>query len=240
MRRIFSSTTSIFIFLSLFFSLLQSCDDTKPSDAHKFNKDLGKFNRTIHKVDKTMDLMDTMQTEIDNVEKDLALGKINEAEAHRRLNEINNTYGRQIAKNSNYHPATGLPQWAKDLGLSEPKGMVLDKDFSQITSENNAVEGYNSVTLVYKGRYKNAMQQAAIIAKKAHIPMTKESKNAQEMEKKYGEVIMKGVIYMNFELGGKNNPRYNIAITVDENGTLTMSATDTQKMEEIMQTSGDK
>ena len=234
MKNIFHVGRVIVVHGLFLFVLLTACDEQKPSDAHKFNKDLGTFNRTINRVDKTMDLMDSMQMEIENVEKELSLGKIDAEQAHQRLNEINKKYGRQIAKNSNYHPATALPQWAKDLGLTEPQGMVLDKDFSQITSEDNDIEGYNSVTLVYKGRYKQAIKQAAIIAAKAHIPMTKESKNAMEIEKKYGEVIMKGVIYMNFELGGKNNPRYNIAITVDENGTLTISATDTQKLEELL------
>jgi hypothetical protein len=234
MKNIFHVGRVIVVHGLFLFVLLTACDEQKPSDAHKFNKDLGTFNRTINRVDKTMDLMDSMQMAIDDLQRDLASGKISQAEAHERLNEINKKYGRKIAKNSNYHPATGLPQWAKDLGLTEPQGMVLDKDFSQITSEDNEIEGYNSVTLVYKGRYEQAMKQADIIARKAHIPMTKESKNAREMEKKYGEVIMKGAIYMNFELGGENNPRYNIAITVDENGTLTISATDTQKLEELM------
>ena len=224
--------TVVILLLAAMF--LNSCDESKPTDAHKFNKDLGKFNRTIHKVDKTMDLMDSMQMEIDKVEKELAEGKITPEYAHKRLNVINTTHGRQIAKNSNYHPAYGLPQWAKDLGLTEPQGMVLDKDFSQVTSEDNPVEGYNSVTLVYKGRYEKAMKQAEIIARKAHIPMTKEYKNARELEKKYGDVILKGAIYMNFELGAQDNPRYNIAITVDENGTLTISATDAQKMDELI------
>ncbi len=234
MKNIFCISRSIVAQGLIFLLVLTACDDQKPSEAHKFNKDLGTFNRTISKVDRTMDLIDSMQAAMDSLQKDLASGKITQAQAHERLNEINKKYGRKIARNSNYHPAVKLPQWAKDLGLTEPEGMVLDKDFSQVTSEDNEIEGYNSVTLVYKGRYKQAMKQAEIIARKAHIPMTKESKNAREMEKKYGEVIMKGAIYMNFELGGENNPRYNIAITVDENGTLTISATDTEKLEELL------
>lgn len=238
MRTIFSSSI-VWALLGLVVLIgTPSCDDTKPSDAHKFNKDLGKFNRTIHKVDRTMDLMDSMQQEIDHVEVELKQGKINNAEAHKALNRINENYGRKIARNSNYHPASGLPQWAKNLGLTEPQGLVLDKDFSQVTSEDNPVEGYNSFTLVYKGRYNQAIKQAAIIARKAHIPMTKEYKNALEMKKKYGEDILKGAIYMNFELGSKSNPRYNIAITVDENGTLTLSATDSEKMDALIQQGG--
>ncbi len=224
------------VMLLIITGIFVACDESKPTDAHKFNKDLGKFNRTINKVDKTMDLMDSMQMEIDKLEKELAEGKVSSEYARQRLDEINTYYGRKIARNSNYHPALGLPQWAKDLGLTEPEGMVLDKDFSQVTSEDNPVEGYNSVTLVYKGRYDKAMKQAEIIARKAHIPMTKEYKNARELEKKFGEVILKGAIYMNFELGAKDNPRYNIAITVDDKGTLTISATDSKKLEELVST----
>ncbi len=234
MKNIFSVVRTFITIILLSIFILVSCDDSKPTDTKKFNSKLGKFNRTIRNVDKTMDLMDTMQQEIDKVENNLALGKIDEKEARRKLEFINNTYGRKIAKSSNYHPANGLPQWAKNLGLTEPQGLVLDKDFSQITSENNSVEGYNSITLVYNGKYKKAMEQAALIAKKAHIPLTKEYRNARELEKKYGDMILKGAIYMNFELGKKDNPRYNIAITIDEDGTLTISAIDTQKLSEFM------
>ena len=41
---------------------------------------------------------------------------------------------------------------------------------------------------------------------------------------------------MNFELGAKDNPKYNIAITVDDKGVLTISATDGEKMEQELKT----
>ncbi len=37
---------------------------------------------------------------------------------------------------------------------------------------------------------------------------------------------------MNFEIGSANLPHYSIAITVDEDGILTISATDTDKFNE--------
>ena len=78
----------------------------------------------------------------------------------------------------------------------------------------------------------SAMQQAAIIARNANVPLTKEYKSAFEMKKKFGEDIIKGAVYMNFELGDPVQPKYSIAITVGENGTLTVSATDSRGMEE--------
>jgi hypothetical protein len=114
--------------------------------------------------------------------------------------------------------------------------MAIDSDYSQITSERNPDEGYNSVLMVYKGSYANAMKQAAIIAARARIPMTPEYKTINEMNKQSnGEDIIRGVAYMNFEPGAPNQPKYAIAITVNDKGVLTISATDSRQMEEQLQ-----
>ena len=105
--------------------------------------------------------------------------------------------------------------------------MVLDKDYSQTTSENNDNEGFNSITLVYHGNYDVAMKQSEIIAKKARIPISKDYEDAMILSQKYDIETIKGASYLNFELGSDDNPRYNISITVKDDGTLTINATDT-------------
>jgi len=180
--------------------------------------------------------MDNMDARILEVKKQRDAGRISDKEAQRRIDAINKTLGREVAKSTKKIPVYDLPGWAKALGLTLPEGLSLDQDFSQITSENNPQEGFNSVTLVYRGKYLNAMQQASIIAGKARIPLSDEYKTAFEMKQKYGDEIIKGAVYMNFKLGATQNPRYTVAVSVDESGTLTISAADSKKMKEQLET----
>ncbi|MBC8321401.1 MAG: hypothetical protein H8E34_11845 [Bacteroidetes bacterium] len=218
-------TTSVFC-LIVFSLLLQSCNEPVKNEEKVFQQNLSSFNTTINKLDSTLDLIDSMQLKVEDIEEQRVLGKISDEEAINRLNQINNTLGRQIAKTSNFHPVRGLPVWALQLGLTEPTGMVLDKDYSQSTSEDNDNEGFNSIILVYHGNYDVAIKQAGIIASKANIPMSQDYKDALNLSKKYNIETIKGASYMNFELGSDDNPRYNISITVTDDGTLTINATD--------------
>ncbi len=211
-----------------------SCASPHSNPKKKFDVRLSKFNRSLQKADKTMDMMDDRASRKAKVQEDYRLGKITEAEAQRRLAAIDDQYNRKVAANSGLVHKTGLPGWAKALGLTEPKNMILDKALSQVTNEDKREGGFNSLTLVYKGSYKQAMEQAEKVAAMAGIPLTPEYKTAMEMKRKYGDDILKGAVYMNFELGAKNNPKYNIAITVDKKGVLTISATDAEKMDQEM------
>lgn len=212
--------------------VLSACEEDKTNEKEAFNDNLNSFNKTMNKVDKTMDVVDQMQSEVDSVEEDRALGKIDDDEAIERLEAINTKYSRTIAKLANEHPAITLPAWATRLGLTEPAGLTLDKDFSQFTSEDNPEEGFNSVVMVYRGDYQLAMEQAEIIASKAGIPMSSDYAAAKQLAEKYGTAVIKGAAYMNFELGSDTHPKYNIAITVDEDGSLTVTATDAKKLSE--------
>jgi len=215
--------------ISVFFVLvlLTSCDEPEKKDGKNFQENLSSFNSTMSELDNTMDLMDSMQQEIDNIEEERALGNISDEDAILKLNQINNTLGRQIAKTSNTGSINGIPTWATQLGLTEPTNMSFDSDYSQFTSENNENEGFNSVILVYKGNYEEAIKQAGIIAQKANIPMSQDYKDALLLSREYNIETIKGASYMNFNFGSDNNPRYNISITVDDFGTLTINATDT-------------
>ncbi len=226
-NRIFSSL-SIFI-LAIIISL-SACDEVPRDDDKDFQENLSSFTSTIDHFDSTMDLMDEMQQKIDKVEELRLGGRISDEEAIDELNNINNTLGRQIAKSTNTNPIANLPRWARKLGLTEPTGLTFDTDFSQSTSERNEIEGFNSVIMVYNGDYNIAMNQAKIIAQKANIPLSKDFKDALLLEKEYGIETIKGASYMNFEIGGENNPKYNISITVDNDGTLTINATDTESL----------
>ncbi len=211
-----------------------SCGSPHSNTKNKFDARLNKFNRSLKKADKTMDLMDNMESQKAKVQADYRLGKITEAEADERLEAIESQYNRKVTGNSGNLSMLGLPGWAKALGLSEPENMILDKAHSQVTAEDSRGDGFRSVTLVYKGSYKQAMEQARKIAAMARVPLSPEYKTAMEMKEKYGDEIVKGAVYVNFEPGAADNPKYNIAITVDDKGVLTISATDAKKMEKEM------
>lgn len=215
------------IYFAVVSILFNSCDEQETNDNQKFQQNLNSFNSTMDKLDSTLNLMDSLQKSVDKIEEERALGNISNEEAIEKLNNINNTLGRQIASTSNFHPVDGIPAWAKQFGLTAPSGMKLDRDYSQSTSEKNDNEGFNSITLIYRGKYSTALEQAGIIANKANIPMSQDYKDALLLSEKYNIETIKGAAYMNFTFGSDNNPRYNISITVDDMGTLTINATDT-------------
>jgi len=229
----FSLPAIALLFMGIVFTFF-SCGSPHSNPKKKFDVRLNKFNRSLQKADKTMDMMDDRASRKAKVQEDYRKGKITETEAQKRLSAIDNQYNRKVAVSSGNVHGSGLPGWAKALGLTEPKNMVMDKSLSQATTEDSREGGFNSVTLVYRGSYKQAMAQAKRVATIAGIPLTPEYKTAMEMKRKYGDDILKGAVYMNFELGAKNNPKYNIAITVDEKGVLTISATDAEKMDREM------
>jgi hypothetical protein len=220
-----------FVLIATFLVGFYGCKQHKPDSTENFNTKLKEFKKNINKVDNTITMVDSLEKQQARINAERDAGKISDSEAKNKLDMLDKTLGRKVAQSTNLHPAKTLPEWAKELGLRMPMGMQLDTDYSQVTSEKNEDEGFNSVVLVFKGNYNTAMKQAAIIAKDAHVPLTKEYKTAFEMKEKYGEEIIKGAVYMNFELGAPVQPKYSIAITVSENGTLTISATDSKGME---------
>ncbi len=226
----FSVLTITLLLTGVIFTFF-SCESPHSNPKKKFDARLNKFNRSLKKADKTMDIMGDMESQKAKVQADYRLGKITRAESEKRLEAIDSQYNRKVAGNSGNLHVLGLPGWAKALGLSEPENMVLDKALSQVTTEDSKGSGFRSVTLVYKGSYKQAMEQARRVAARAGVPLSPEYKTAMEMKEKYGDEIVKGAVYVNFEPGAANNPKYSIAITVDEKGVLTISATDAKKME---------
>ncbi len=124
-----------------------------------------------------------------------------------------------------------LPLWAKRLGMIEPQWMNIDKTISQqnyITSG-----GYESVILVYTGAYQEALQQAKLIAEKAHLHVDKAFQKAQSIAK-IGDIqyiswldvgnITQGIVYVNHDLTD-TNVDYVLSVSVDQNWMLTLEAT---------------
>lgn len=230
MKRIIQSV----VFSSLIL-LVTACLPEEKSESEKFENQLESFNQSMENIGTTMDMVDAMQAEIETIERKRALGELTDKEADKQLNEVKETYGRVIARRSNVNPATALPTWARQLGLSEPVGLTLDPDYSQLTSIKNADEGFNSVLLVYSGDYNTAMREAKRIAAEAEIPLSKDYKQAVELAKTYSSTPIRGIAYMNFD-PFVSDADFNVSITVDDTGMLTISAVNVQQMQKQFQT----
>ncbi len=210
---------------------LMSCDENKPTEAKDFNNNLKDFNKSLHHVDKTMDIMDKMNREMEKVGELRTKGVISKEEAEHRLDVIRTKYARELTETGDLTNATVFPEWAKKIGLSAPQGMTLNKSMSQITSSNDANTGYNSMNFVYNGAYDVAMKQAELIAQKAGVPIGSDYQEALDLARELDTEPIKGAVYMNFEIGKEDNQQYHIAITVDETGTLTITATDYRQLQ---------
>ncbi len=226
MKTIATNTFLLTLIVLLGFSCHEQPEKT---ETDKFEQELQNFNQTMGELGQTMDMMDAMQQEVDMVEQQRSEGQISDEQADKLLNEIKQTYGRAIARRSKSNPASGLPTWARELGLTEPAGLMLDPDYSQMTSADNPSEGFNSIMLVYSGSYQTAMAEAERIAKTAGIPISKDYEQAIELSQTYSSTPIKGIAYMNFDPFISDND-VNISITVDEEGMLTISAVDIRQM----------
>lgn len=213
-----------------FVLFMLACEPIKEeTESDKFEKELNSFNDRMDNIGQSLEILDAMQHELDELEKQRATGEIDDVTYGKRTNEIKNTYGRAIARRDKPAQVNGLPQWAIELGLTEPNGLTLDQEFSQITAANNPNEGFNSVLMVYTGDYETAMQEAQRIANTARIPLSRDFEEALEITKKFGSTPLRGIAYMNFEPFVKDAP-INISITVDESGMLTISAVNVDQM----------
>jgi len=210
---------------------LMSCDENKPTEAKDFNNNLKDFNKSLHHVDKTMDIMDKMNREMDKVTEMRTEGVISKEEAEHRQDVIRTKYAQELAKTGDLKKSTVFPEWAKKIGLNAPQEMILNKSMSQITSSNDSNTGYNSMNFVYNGGYDVAMKQAKLIAQNAGVPIGSDYQEALDLAKELDTDPIKGAVYMNFEIGKDDNQQYHIAITVDEAGTLTITATDYKQLQ---------
>ena len=216
--------------------VLASCGSSQDEPPKEnFEDQIEAFSESIEDIDETMDMVDMLNERLNEINDKYKSGELTMEEATRLTEEINRKYSREIARRSNLNPAESLPAWAKDLGLTEPMGMKIDRDFSHKTSVNNPDEGYNSVILVYNGSYENALKQAKIIAEKAGIPLSKNYKLAFEMAEKYGEDFeeIKGITYMNYDFSD-TDVDLKISVSVSEGGILTINVVDVYQMNKYL------
>ena len=127
------------------------------------------FTGCKSKEERAMEEMGRQFEKMSEVQEKLMRGEITEEEAERMIQEMVPAEGAVPQRDM----PKGLPRWAKNLGLSEPKGMELDQPNSYETSTNNPNETFDSIDLVYRGDFEIARREAERIAEEADMPMIK-------------------------------------------------------------------
>ena len=121
-----------------------------------------------------------------------------------------------------------IPLWAKRLLMTQPQGMSLDIWLSRYSYSS----WYASVTLIYTWTYTLAMQQAKLIADKAHLYVSKNFQQAQALAKVWNVAyiswldigdLSQWIVYVNRELLDTNADQ--LSVSVDQQWTLTIEAT---------------
>lgn len=143
---------------------------------------------------------------------------------------IENAFAR-IQKTFSTHPVNSytLPLWAKKLWMTLPEGMTIDKTHSKYIYDT----GYDSTILVYTWDRIVALQQAKIIAQKAHLQLSKSLQQAQSIVQDGNVGYISGLdiselsswtIYVNHELLDTTIDQL-LSVYVDQEWTLTIEAT---------------
>ncbi|MCX6822836.1 MAG: hypothetical protein NTX91_02455 [candidate division SR1 bacterium] len=127
-----------------------------------------------------------------------------------------------------------LPSRAKNLGLSLPVRMRMDKIASKQTRVGK--EGYDSIQYVYRGPYDYAMAEAMRIASGAKLFVSPEIAQAQALVNQGKSIsgldtshLTKGIVYTNHALTDTKID-YLINVSVDADGLLTIEASNYQQM----------
>ena len=185
------------------------------------------FDKSLEDLNSDMNLATILNEKIQLVESQYEQGQITRQRADALITSLNEQYKVEIPNNEEV--VYIFPEWAKELGLSEPMGMKFDGNNSFQTQEADITDGYNSILFIYTGNYQTALKEAERIAKNANIPMSETYQKAQELSKKLGKPIegMKGMTYMNYRFGRiDEDQKYKISIKVDESGKLSINAVD--------------
>lgn len=126
-----------------------------------------------------------------------------------------------------------LPIWAEKLWLSLPHGMKLQKNLSHQVQAWTTWQ--DSLLLVYKGPYDNALQEAQRIASGAKLFLSPEIAQAQAMLKSWNTLsgfatqeLMDAIVYTNHRLLDSNIDTL-ISVSVAKEWLLTLEATNYKK-----------
>lgn len=202
--------------------LLPGCD--------LFNKN-NRHDQESNRIDSLKIALDSVETSLLTLEKRYHSGVIKYKPYIRQKIVYEKAYQEISIQLGGLHKAYKLPDWANSLGLAEPSGMLLDSTLSQETSLDREGEGFNSVTLVYISSGDTARMWADSIAKMAHLIEVNDylvrSRKASSIKAKEAS----GVRYLNYDLK-PGDKEYLVSVEADEEGLLTITATNMQQLNE--------
>lgn len=195
---------------------------------------ISKHNQPDHeayRIDSLKNALDSVETGLLTLEKRYHSGMITYKRYIKQKMVLEKAYQEISISLGGLHKAHSLPGWAIDLGLVEPSKMLLDSTLSQETSVNRPGEGFNSITLVYIGSPDTARMWADSIAARSGLVRVNEylvrSKKAGLIKSKESE----GVRYLNYDLKS-GDKEYLISVEADEEGILTITATNMKQLNE--------
>jgi len=166
---------------------------------------------------------------LQSLEDDLAAGNISRQAYDSLAGIIHKQQESRIKLQDDNHYLDKMPDWINSLGIYEPEGMKFDKAFSDFTSVDNPVEGFNSVSLVYTGSYEMAVKEATKLAESANLSVggvfiAKGSPVSSTVDKSKLEIS-----YLNYSLG-KAEQDFLISVHVLPSGRLTIMVTDSKQL----------
>ncbi len=212
----------IFTGFALVILLLPGCDLFTKNHRH---------DQEAYRIDSLKIALDSVETGLLTLEKRYHSGTIRYKPYIRQKMVYEKAYQEISIQLGGLHKAYKLPGWARSLGLMEPTGMILDSTLSQETSVDREGEGFNSVTLVYISSADTAKMWADSIAKTADLIEVNDylvrSRKASTIKAKEAS----GVKYLNYDLK-PGDKEYLVSVEADEEGLLTITATNMQQLNE--------
>jgi len=131
------------------------------------------------------------------------------------------------------HSPHSMPEWVQKLGITEPQNLKFDQVFSNYTSVDDPTEGFNSVSMVYTGKYADAVAEAAKIAKNANLFNGGNFKVKGSPLKSRQPDKNSVVSYLNYSLGN-TDVEFLISVEVEPSGRLTIMVTDNKQLNECL------
>jgi hypothetical protein len=167
------------------------------------------------------------------LEDDLVTGNITRYEYDSLAEQIRLQIKRSEVLQDESHNPDKMPDWVTKLGISEPKGMKFDQDFSNYTSFEDPSERFNSVSLVYNGSYEKAVKEAARIASNAKLTLSRIFEAEGRPVREDVPDFNTGVSYLNYSLGNTDQ-NYLISVQVEPSGRLILTVTDNKQLNECL------
>lgn len=162
------------------------------------------------------------------LEDELSSGKISRAQFDSLSDLLRVQLKNKEAISNNHSDPDILPSWVTDLGISEPEGLKHDAVFSDYTSVDDPAEGFNSIIMVYTGKYETAMNEAHKIAESAGLKIGGVF-NAKGGPVNHIKDLKNGISYLNYSLGNAD-PEFLISVQVEPSGRLTLMVTNNKQL----------